>query len=63
MRRGELAGLNWGDLDTAASSLSIVRTRQATMGRTVEGPVKTRTSRRRIDLDPNTVDLLARWRR
>ena len=25
------------------------------MGRTVEGPVKTRTSRRRIDLDPNTV--------
>jgi integrase len=37
IRRGELAGLNWGDLDTAASSLSIVRTRQATMGRTVEG--------------------------
>ncbi len=63
MRRGELAGLNWSDLDIAASSLSIVRTCQATMGRTIEGPVKTRTSRRRIDLDPNTVDLLARWRR
>ena len=27
MRRGELAGLNWGDLDVAASSLSIVRAR------------------------------------
>ncbi len=63
MRRGELTGLNWSDLDAAASSLSIVRTRQATMGRTIEGPVKTRTSRRRIDLDHNTVDLLERWRR
>ena len=63
MRRGELAGLNWGDLDVAASSLSIVLTRQATMGRTIEGPVKTRTSRRRIDLDPNTLRVLEQWRR
>ena len=62
MRRGEVAGLNWSDLDVAASSLSIVRSRQATMGRTVEGPVKTRTSRRRIDLDANTVALLEDWR-
>ncbi|MEZ5224170.1 MAG: site-specific integrase [Ilumatobacteraceae bacterium] len=62
MRRGEVAGLNWGDLDIGASSLSIVRSRQATMGRTVEGPVKTRTSRRRIDLDPNAVELLQQWR-
>ena len=62
MRRGEVAGLNWGDLDVCASSLSIVRSRQATMGRTVEGPVKTRTSRRRIDLDAGTVELLVQWR-
>lgn len=62
MRRGEVAGLNWSDLDTAMSSLSIVRTRQTTLGRTVEGPVKTRTSRRRIDLDPNTIAVLDRWR-
>ena len=55
-------GLNWGDLHVAASSVSIVRTRQATMGRTVESPVKTRTSRRRIDLDANTVDVLEQWR-
>ncbi len=61
MRRGELAGLNWGDLHTTASSVSIVRTRQTTMGRTVESPVKTRTSRR-IDLDANTVRVLERWR-
>lgn len=62
MRRGEVAGLNWSDLDAATASLSIVRTRQTTRGRTVEGPVKTRTSRRRIDLDPNTVAVLNRWR-
>jgi integrase len=62
MRRGEVAGLNWSDLDVAGASLTIVRTRQATMGRTVECPVKTRTSRRRVDLDANTVAVLDRWR-
>jgi integrase len=62
MRRGELAGLNWGDLHVAASSVSITRTRQATMGRTIEAPVKTRTSRRRIDLDADTIAVLEHWR-
>jgi integrase len=62
IRRGELAGLNWGDLHVATSSVSITRTRQATMGRTIEAPVKTRTSRRRIDLDANTVAVLEHWR-
>lgn len=62
MRRGELAGLNWGDLDTSTSSLSIARSRQATMGCTVERPLKTRTSRRRIDLDATTIRVLERWR-
>ena len=62
IRRGELAGLNWSDVDITASSLLIARTRQVTMGRTVEGPVKTHTSRRRIDLDVNTMTLLQQWR-
>lgn len=62
LRRGEVAGLNWGDLDTRAAALSITRSRQVTGGRTVEAPVKTRTSRRRIDLDPGTIKVLARWR-
>ncbi len=63
LRRGEVAGLNWGDLDTHAAALSVARSRQVTGGRTVEAPVKTRTSRRRIDLDPGTIKILARWRR
>ncbi|MGK2887352.1 MAG: site-specific integrase, partial [Rhodococcus sp. (in: high G+C Gram-positive bacteria)] len=52
---------NWGDLHIPASSVSIARTRQSTMGRTVESPVKTRTSRRRIDLDANTIAVLEQW--
>ena len=62
LRRGEVAGLNWGDLDTHAATLSITRTRQVIGGRTIEAPVKTRTSRRRVDLDTGTLDILERWR-
>lgn len=62
LRRGEVAGLNWGDLDTGAATVSITRTRQVTGGRTIEAPVKTRTSRRRLDLDTGTLDVLEHWR-
>lgn len=63
MRRGELAGLRWGDLDTRRQTLSISRTLQVIAGQPVEFDVKTRTSRRSIDLDPTTVAVLQRWRR
>lgn len=63
IRRGELAGLQWRDLDIPNATLSVSRTRQVAAGRTVEAPVKTRTSRRSIDLDTNTVEVLAGWRR
>ncbi|MCP3855061.1 MAG: hypothetical protein GY698_10035, partial [Actinomycetia bacterium] len=62
IRRGELAGLQWRGLDTTNATLSIVRTRQVAPGRTVEAPAKTRTSRRSIDLDTNTIEVLAGWR-
>jgi integrase len=63
MRRGEIAGLKWSDLDAKAKRLSIVRTLQSIAGQPVEFPVKTRTSRRCIDLDDDTMAVLARWRR
>jgi integrase len=63
MRRGEVAGLRWSDLDLANQRLSISRTLQSVAGQPVEFPVKTRTSRRCIDLDDATFDVLARWRR
>jgi integrase len=55
--------LKWSDLDTATNRLSISRTLQSLAGQPVEFPVKTRASRRCIDLDEGTTEILARWRR
>lgn len=63
MRRGEVVGLKWSDLDRTAKRLSIVRTLQNVGGNPVEFDVKTRTSRRCIDIDNNTMRVLAQWRR
>ena len=63
MRRGEVVGLKWSDLDSARSRLSISRSLQNVGGRPVEFGVKTRTSRRTVELDHHTCDLLVRWRR
>ena len=63
MRRGELAGLRWGDWHESTHRLSIARSRQVVAGRSVEVAVKTRTSRRCIDLDADTEGVLRAWRR
>ncbi len=63
MRRGEVVGLKWCDLDRTAKRLSIARTLQNVGGNPVEFDVKTRTSRRCIDIDDNTMRVLAQWRR
>jgi integrase len=63
MRRGEAVGLRWSDLDASTRRLSIQRTLQCVGGRPVEFGVKTRNSRRCIDLDETTVDVLRAWRR
>ena len=63
MRRGELAGLRWGDCDHTGHRLSVARSRQSVAGRSVEVAVKTRTSRRCVDLDAATEVVLAAWRR
>ncbi len=62
MRRGEIVGLKWCDLDTGARRLSIRRTLQCVGGQPVEFGVKTRTSRRTVELDAATMTLLRRWR-
>jgi integrase len=63
MRRGEVVGLRWSDVAESAKRLSISRTLQSVAGQPVEFDVKTRTSRRCIDLDGKTIKVLARWRR
>ena len=63
MRRSEVVGLKWSDLSVAHSRLSVSRTLQNVGGRPVEFGVKTRTSRRSVELDCATTDELIRWRR
>ena len=58
MRRGEIAGLRWGDWNARLHQLSISRTRQALAGRST----KIRTSRRCLELDVNTEHVLECWR-
>ena len=61
MRRGELLGLRWCDLDLDAGRLSV---RQALVSVAYEmqiSDVKTGASQRTIDLDPKTVEVMRRW--
>lgn len=71
MRRGELLGLKWTDMDTLAATVSINRALQDVDYKVVETPDiaprigasrgKTRSARRRIDLDATTVNVLTAW--
>jgi integrase len=61
MRRGEVLGLRWTDIDLDAASLSIRRSVSCTGYRVHTTPTKTRTSRRAIDLDQRTVAVLRDW--
>jgi integrase len=60
MRRGELLGLSWGDVDLDKARLT-VRRQLIRMGRrTGFGRPKTEAGRRCISLDPTTVEVLRR---
>jgi integrase len=63
MRRGELCGLRWGDVDLDGASLVVRRTITKVRGDFVDGDVKTARSRRRLDLDPETIAVLRAHRR
>jgi integrase len=60
LRRGELCGLRWSDVDLDAGLLSVRQTITMAGRRVVTGDVKTPTSRRVVDLDPQTVAVLRR---
>jgi integrase len=63
MRRGEVCGLRWSDLDAGAGLLTIRRSRVVVGGKTVESAPKTRRGRRTLALDPATLATLEAWRR
>lgn len=60
MRRGELAGLRWEDLDPSASTVTVTTTRVAVGATVVEGPPKSARSRRMLPLDAHTIGMLRR---
>jgi integrase len=61
LRRGEIAGLRWSDIDLDGQTLSIERSRvQAGAGNVVENDPKTAASRRTLPLDDSMVAVLRR---
>ncbi len=58
MRRGELLGLRWGDVDWERGALSVVRSLGLVDGELVTSTTKTTTSRRLLFLDSVTLDHL-----
>lgn len=63
MRKGELCGLRWSDVDLDAKTLQVVRARvQHREGTTIEEP-KTAKGYRTIALDDATAAALRRWRK
>lgn len=63
MRKSEMLGLQWGDLDLDDELCSISRTRVPVGGKVVVGKPKTSRSRRRIPLDRETVEAIREYRR
>ena len=61
MRRAEVAGMKWTDLDLAARTLMVRRSRLRVQGKIIEKAPKTERGRRLIDLDGATVDALIAW--
>jgi integrase len=62
MRRGELAGLTWPNVDLQHAELTVRWTYTESRGHTLWSPPKTRKGARRMALDPVTVDALRQWR-
>jgi integrase len=62
MRRGEILGLRWGDVDLDTAHLSVTRSLVSVGYELHETRGKSRTARRPINLDPRTVEILYQWR-
>jgi integrase len=62
LRRGELCGLRWTDVDLDAAALTVQQTIVTVENKPVVDDVKSAHSRRTIDLDPATVAVLRRHR-
>jgi integrase len=62
MRRGEVAGLTWRDVDLEAGTITVQRARVTVRGGDVrESKPKTRPGRRQVELDDDTWAALKVW--
>ncbi len=62
LRRGELLRLRWSDVDLDTGRLEVTQALTAVGYTTSFSRLKTRTSRRCVGLDPETVEYLRAWR-
>lgn len=62
LRRGELCGLRWKDLDFVAGTLEVVQTR-VVASEVVTGAPKTKAGARVLTVDTGTVAALTSWRK
>ena len=60
LRRGELAGLRWVDVDQAAGLIHIRNQRQRVGGRLIDAPPKSAAGRRDLPIPPGLLPLLER---
>ncbi len=58
MRRGEVLGLRWSDLDLERGAVTVVHTITTVDGRIIDSGTKTAKSRRRVTLDQGTLGAL-----
>ena len=63
MRRGEVLGLRWDDLDAKASTVTVKRQWKRGEKGFILAPPKTDRGRRIPDIDAETVTVLKQWRR
>lgn len=62
MRRGEILGLRWGDLDLKSERLAVQQALVSIAYEVQISDVKTDNGRRMIDIDEGTVAILEQWR-
>ncbi len=63
MRRGEVCGLRWSDMDLAAGVVAIQQARISVGYQVQISEPKTRRGRRAVDLDAGTIAVLKTWRK
>lgn len=63
LRRGELLGLKWTDIDLSKGIIHVRRQILRQNGKVVEAPLKTKNSYRNIAIGADTVEILSRMKR